>query len=143
MQADRVYGKSDVEFASQKVDGKLVISGAGSVIWNGGEGESELTPEVITDEQAAEAARRMLGNPSGGTYQVRRVSYDMRRGRADRVCSVICELDDPVLERALASVCSGAQYQEKKVFSPSLGRRKMERMWKNRKEGMRGKESTI
>ena len=64
-------GKSDVEFASQKVDGKLVISGAGNVIWNGGEGESELTPEVITDEQAAEYTNPLTNEAvTGGEYYI-------------------------------------------------------------------------
>lgn len=65
-------GKSDVAIASQGVDGKIVINGAGgNVIWNGGEGESELTPEVITDEQAAEYKNPITNEGvSGGEYYV-------------------------------------------------------------------------
>ena len=65
-------GKNDVEFASLKVDGKLVISGAGgSVIWNGGEGESEITPAKLTDEEAAEYTNPLTNEGvSGGEYYV-------------------------------------------------------------------------
>ena len=65
-------GKTDVAFASQGVDGKIVISGAGgNVIWNGGEGESELTPGTLTDEQAAEYKNPITNEGvSGGEYYV-------------------------------------------------------------------------
>ena len=83
-------------------------------------------PLGSTDEQAAAAAKRMLGDPEGGSYHIRRVSYDMRRGRADRICSVICEFGSPERERELASLCPGARFEEKREFSPVLGTKKQE-----------------
>ena len=63
--------QKDIEFATQRVDGKLVISGAGTVIWNGGEGESEITPAKLTDEQAAEYKNPITNEGvSGGEYYI-------------------------------------------------------------------------
>lgn len=65
-------GKTDVAFATQSVDGKIVIDGAGgSVIWNGGDGESEITPAKLTDEQAAGYTNPLTNEGvSGGDYYV-------------------------------------------------------------------------
>lgn len=61
-------GSSDVSIASQGVDGKLVLNGAGgSVVYNGGE---ELAPGVLTDDEAKEYTDPTTGAPvqGGGSY---------------------------------------------------------------------------
>ena len=64
-------GKNDVEIASQSFDGKLTISGAGNVVYNGESGESELTPAKLTDEQAAEYKNPISGEGvTGGDYYI-------------------------------------------------------------------------
>ena len=64
-------GKNDVAIASQSVDGKLVISGAGSVIWNNQGNETEVEPAKLTDEQAAEYTNPLTGEGvAGGDYYV-------------------------------------------------------------------------
>ncbi len=64
-------GKTDVAIASQSVSGKIVISGAGNVVWNGDGGATEITPSKLTDEQAAEYKNPLSGGSvTGGDYYV-------------------------------------------------------------------------
>ena len=64
-------GKNDVEIASQSVDGKLISSGAGNVVWNGDGGATEITPSNLTDEQAAEYKNPLSGESvTGGDYYI-------------------------------------------------------------------------
>ena len=65
--------QKDIEFETEGVDGKLIVSGVGSsVIWNGGDGENEITPAELTDEQAAEYTNPLTNAPvtGGGDYYV-------------------------------------------------------------------------
>ncbi|MBQ9959518.1 MAG: NAD(P)/FAD-dependent oxidoreductase [Oscillospiraceae bacterium] len=71
--------------------------------------------------EAAARARKLLGNPEGGSYHMRRMSYDLRRGSAVQVCSVVAQFDDPALEQQLAARCPNARYSEKLRFCPETG----------------------
>ena len=66
--------QKDIEFATQTVDGKLVVTGiGGNVVWNDGEGgESEMTPAKLTDEQAAEYTNPLTKEAvsGGGDYYI-------------------------------------------------------------------------
>lgn len=82
-------------------------------------------PLGSTEQQAADAAKKMLGNPENGVYHIRRMSYDMRRGRADQICSVTAEFADEEQEKKLASLCPGAQFSPKTAFAPVTGSEQM------------------
>ena len=64
-------GSKDVAIDSRSVDGKLIISGAGTVVWNGDGGETELTPAKLTDEEAAGYKNPITGESvTGGDYYI-------------------------------------------------------------------------
>ncbi|MBQ9558300.1 MAG: hypothetical protein IJU94_06845 [Clostridia bacterium] len=61
-------GSKDVAITSRSVDGKLIISGAGTVVWNG---DTEVTPGTLTDEEAAEYTNPLTGEKvTGGEYYI-------------------------------------------------------------------------
>ncbi len=63
-------GSKDVAITSRSVDGKLIISGAGTVVWNG---STEVTPGTLTDEEAAEYTNPLTGEKvTGGEYYINR-----------------------------------------------------------------------
>ena len=54
-----------------------------------------------SEEEAKEIARKRLGYPEGGSYQIRKMSYDLRRGRPSRICSVVVRFDSEEQEQEL------------------------------------------
>ena len=52
--------------------------------------------------EAVTRAKKLLGHPQGGSWHMRRMSYDLRRGSAMQVCSVVAEFDDAEYEQKLA-----------------------------------------
>ncbi len=80
-------------------------------------------PLGSTKEEAEEAARRAVG--CDGSYALRRVSYDLRRGQAAMVCSVTVSLGDPDREKSAASSGKNMQYSERQQLRPRPGTEKM------------------
>ena len=71
--------------------------------------------------EAVTRAKKLLGHPQGGSWHMRRMSYDLRRGSAMQVCSVVAEFDDAEYEQKLAARCNDARYSEKLRFCPQAG----------------------
>ena len=73
------------------------------------------------EEEAAEAARAILGNPENGEYRIRKISYDFRRGNPSQICSVIARFSDEAAEKELAEGKKNVSFVEHKHFAPKIG----------------------
>ncbi|MBQ8996355.1 MAG: NAD(P)-binding protein [Oscillospiraceae bacterium] len=73
------------------------------------------------EEEAKEIARQKLGDPENGSYQIRKKSYDLRRGNPSQICSVVVKLDDEEQEKRLAEGKKNVVFAERKRFAPKIG----------------------
>lgn len=67
----RYNGTSDVAISSASTDGEIVISGASNIVWNDNGTEHDLTPGVLTDEEAKEYKNPLTDEvPAAGDYYI-------------------------------------------------------------------------
>lgn len=64
-------GSKDNPIPSTSLDGEIVISGAGNIVWNDNGTEHDLIPEILTEEEAKEYKNPLNGEtPTAGQYYV-------------------------------------------------------------------------
>jgi len=79
-----------------------------------------------SEEEAKEIARKRLGYPEGGSFQIRKMSYDLRRGRPSRICSVVVRFDSEEQEQELSQGKKGVAFSRRSRFAPVMGLQPME-----------------
>lgn len=64
-------GQKDNPIPSESIDGEIVISGAGNIVWNDNGTEHDLTPEVLSEEEIKEYKNPLSEEPlTAGEYYI-------------------------------------------------------------------------